>query len=161
MFNSQVTVQAIVNEAIEIVKKGGASAELALRGTPTYDLEYRKSVFPAYSAALSHIRYNLKDQARISAYDDLMAFAEAAIRNYRTVTAKQNAVSVNNSEARLAELEAQMLNMKLALIDQAEAIKAKDKTIADLTAKVEARPRRTIMINGVLTKVEVVSKVGI
>lgn len=160
MFNSQVTVQVIINEAIEIVKKGGASAELALRGTPTYSLEYRKSVFPSYSAALSHIRYNLKNEDRITAYDGLMAFAEASIKNYRALIAKQNEVSVESSEARFAELEARIAELKDLAINQAEAIKAKDKTIADLITKVEARPRRTVLINGVLTKIVVPQEVG-
>ena len=81
---------------------------------------------------------------------------------FQQTTVSNNKVVVDELVVRMNELESTVAAFNAKLIKQAEAIKAKDKTIADLTAKVEARPRRTVLlINGVLTQVEVVSKVGI
>jgi methyl-accepting chemotaxis protein len=177
MFATIKTVESVVKEAIVILKSATASKELALNGNDVSDLAYRKAVFPNYRKALSHIRRNVDQVNRADAYDELMAWAETTILDFRAQMSVVPKIAPEVAEAilaaksmidRVAELEAQLVAVKAA--DDAKALVIKDLNVKldkinnklNKAEKVGARlQKRTVVIGKTLTTVFVENKVEI
>lgn len=100
----------------------------------------------------------------IAARDGLMIWAMNQIVGFRALqsevpVADAAAARIAELEAQLAAAVAQVAGLKEVVAAQAIEINSQAKTIVDFVAKLEKSPRRTVLINGVLTKVAVENKV--
>jgi hypothetical protein len=152
------TVEFYISVGAQAIQ--GGNKELALNTTYNPEnAEYRKSVFPRYSAFIREV-FSAENAGEITKTERTIIFSEVKDKAISKIVSARNVALVNQTEVTVTEINSEVEQLKARVAQLQSELKVTNNTNTRLQAKVYRLESaiakvRTINLNGVITKVAV------
>jgi uncharacterized coiled-coil protein SlyX len=156
MFNS--TVDFYISVGAQAIQGGNKELALNTNFNPE-NAEYRKSVFPRYSAFMREV-FSAENAGSMTKNDRIIIFSEVKDKAISKIVSARNVALVNQTEVTITEVNSEVVKLQAEVAKLQSELKVVNNTNTQLQAKVSRLESaiakvRTVNLNGVITKVAV------